>query len=448
MVKKDMFKTLMLLGNFSKVPEWQIIIGYFSYLFIGFIFLILPISQTANVSVLDNLFVATSAVSTTGLSTVSISQNYTFFGQVVILILIQLGGLGYMALSSFMIISAGNSLNESRNKVLSITISKTFPNEIKAFLMSIFKFTIVIEFFGFIFLYIIFKNKDVPSPFFTSLFHSISSFCTAGFSTFDTSLESFRNDIFVNSIVTLLSLAGGIGFLVWDDIWKKIKLKNFSISFTTKIILIVTLVLLLFGTVNIYLTEPSFNDFTIFEKIISSIFQVMSALTTVGFNTVNISNVSLSSLILFVFIMFVGSSPCGTGGGLKSTTFIVNYSIVSNKLKKFKKISFLGKEIPEEKVFASICTTIFYLFILFIVVYLLSFTESFEMSDIIFETASALGTVGLSTGITSDLSFIGKWLIIITMFIGRVGVLTFGYAIFFKKERIEKPSSTILEYII
>ncbi|MCE5249033.1 potassium transporter KtrB [bacterium] len=415
-------------------PVKIVFFGYILYIIFGWIFLNLPISHTVPVAALDNLFVATSAVSTTGLSTIDISGSYTFFGQLVIIILIQLGGIGYMTFGSFVILSRKKPLDSSREEVSKTVFSLPKHLRIDKFIKSVIIFTAIIEILGAVCLYFVFRSAGVPQPLWSAVFHSISSFCTAGFSLYSSSFELFCNNFWLNFIVSILSYAGAIGFIVFVDVWRTVRGKTAQITLTSKIIIHTTFWISIVGTFILFITEPSIQCMPSQYRLMASFFQAMTAMTTVGFNTIPISGIARASLLLITVLMVIGASPSGTGGGLKSTTFSAIIGIMKSTLKGSARITFWGYEIPFERVLTAIASLCFYITILVTGTFLLTLTEKSSFQCILFEAASALGTVGLSMGLTSALTTLGKLIVTLLMFIGRLGPLTFGIALFLSKK--------------
>jgi trk system potassium uptake protein TrkH len=388
------------------------------------------------VKAIDNLFTATSAVSTTGLVTVTVNESYNFFGQLVILLLIQLGGLGYMTFSSFVILSTKKTLDEQNRNISQTVFSIPKHFKIEKFIISVASFTFIIELVGAILLFIFFKSRDVIHPLWNAIFHSISAFCTAGFSLFPDSLVRFSGNFGFNAIISILSLAGAMGFIVCVDVWRFIKKASNRMTVTTRIIVSTTFWLILVGTVLIFITQ-NFNGTLAPEKrILFSFFQTMTAMTTVGFNTVNIATLSKSAIMLLTILMIIGASPSGTGGGLKTTTFTAIIGLIRSTIKGEDKVKFWKSTIPDERIKSAVASLSFYLATLVIGIYLVSLIEDAPFLNIFFECASALGTVGLSMGLTSTLSSLSRVIIILMMFLGRVGPLTFGTAMSVRSELI------------
>jgi trk system potassium uptake protein TrkH len=393
---------------------------------------------------LDNLFTATSAVSTTGLVTVSVNDCYNFLGQLVILTLIQLGGIGYMTFGSFIILSRKVELTEARTKIGRTVFSLPESFRIDKFIKSVIVFTVIIELAGAMFLYFIFREGGDLSPLWSAIFHSVSTFCTAGFSLNNNSFEAYNDNFWLNSVIAVLSYLGAIGFIVCVDFWRMFTGKVKHITLTSKIILYVTFWLSIAGTLLLFLNEPSIQGKATDEKLLCSFFQSMTALTTVGFNTIPISAMSKASLFLIIFLMVIGASPSGTGGGLKSTTFSALWGVMRSIIRGEKEVKFWRKTIPVERILNAVASVGFYLLMLVLGCYILEITEKAGFEDIFFEAASALGTVGLSAGITASLTAVGKLIIIFLMFCGRLGPLTFGIALFFKNPNDETPGDSDL----
>ncbi|GMQ33451.1 TrkH family potassium uptake protein [Algoriphagus taiwanensis] len=416
--------------------------GFFLYTLVGFGLLSIPLFHKTSVGFLDNLFISTSAISTTGLVTVSLYDSYNFIGQLIVMGLFQIGGIGYMTLTTYYLLFTTKNLTHWHHKIIGTEF--TLPRTIKVndFIRSVIVFTTVMETLGAISFYIAFKQTGMEplKAIWFSIFHSVSAFCTAGFGLFNDSFESYSDNIFINIIISVLAIAGSLGFIVITDLWYRFRGRSQNISFTTKIITYGFVLLLFIGTTLVYFAETSIQSSD--SRFSESFFQAMTAMTTVGFNTISTGELSLPILLFITFLMYIGASPSGTAGGMKITTLTAMISVLKSRLFGQKQISFLNKTIPFERLYVATSTFILYTSIIFLFTFLLTFTEHFEFEKILFEVASALGTVGLSTGITGDLSSTGKLLVIILMFIGRVGVLTFGFALL---ERQSKDSPEPIE---
>ncbi|PQJ82393.1 TrkH family potassium uptake protein [Polaribacter glomeratus] len=420
-------------------PQQNLFYGFLTYVLVGFLLLLIPLFSKVHAPALDHLFIATSAVSTTGLVTISIFDTYNFFGQFIVMALFQLGGIGYLSFTTFMILSTTRKITVWHKKILSTEF--TLPNTIKIndFLKSVILFTLIMETLGAILFFIAFKNEGMPTleAVWSSIFHSISTFCTAGFSLFNDGFTGYVDNHFINIIISMLAISGSLGFIVITDFGMWIKHKAHKLSFTTKIIFYGFVLLLAFGTTFFYFFEPSITSLQGDSRFLSAFFQCMSAMTTVGFNTVDFGAFSQAMLIICIFLMYIGASPSGTAGGIKITTLTAILAIVKSRLQGSKNVTFLGKKIPMERLYIATSAFIFYTSLIVIGTFLITFTNDLKLDDIVFEVSSALGTVGISRGITSDLNTFGKWVIIFLMFIGRLGVLTFGLAIWARKSTNE-----------
>lgn len=421
-------------------PQQNIAYGFFTYIIVGWVLLSLPWLQKTSVSLLDNLFIATSAVSTTGLVTVSVFDTYNFVGQFVVMSLFQLGGIGYLTFTTFMLLSTTNKLTHWHKKLLNAEFTLPTTIKIKDFLKSVIIFTLVMELLGTILFFIAFRIEGmlIGQSLWNALFHSVSAFCTAGFSLFNSGFTDYVDDGFINFIISFLAIAGSLGFIVVTDFALLVTQKGHKLSFTTKIVIYGSLLLLSAGFIFFYNFEPTIASLEGNSRWYGAFFQSMSAMTTVGFNTVDFGLFALPMLVVTFFLMYVGASPSGTAGGIKITTLTAVLAIMKSRIKGREQVTFLGKIIPLERLYIATSSFIFYTLIIFLGTFILTFSEKFDLENILFEVASALGTVGLSTGITGDLTVIGKITIIAIMFIGRLGVITFGLAIWSKNVKQQK----------
>jgi trk system potassium uptake protein TrkH len=420
----------------SLSPQQNLLYGFLSYTLIGCFLLCLPYFQNRPVSFLDNLFTATSAISTTGLASVSLVDSYSWFGQLIVLILIQIGGVGYMTFTSFLLLSNKSKLTHWHQRVLNAEFSLPKGFVIGDFLKSVILFTLFIEVIGAFAYYLAFTQAGVDHNFaiWSSIFHSVSAFCTAGFGLYNTNLEPFVTSVPVNVITSVLAISGSLGFIVVTDFWNRISGKTKEITYTTKVIFGVLIILLVVGTGVIYYGEPSLNNLSVGLRFMISFFQAMSALTTVGFNTIPLGDLSLGVLLILILLMYIGASPSGTGGGLKSTTLTALIAIMWSRIRNNKQVSFFGKIIPLERLYVATSLFILYASVIFLSTFFLSLSENFPLDKLLFEVTSAIGTVGLSTGITGSLSDFGKAVLVLNMFLGRLGLLTFGLAILARRK--------------
>jgi trk system potassium uptake protein TrkH len=429
-MKKLLLSGRALLARLLANPLRIVVLGYALYIVVGWLLLLLPWSRrNPDPGWLDHLFTATSAVSTTGLVTLSTGDDYTGFGQMVILMLIQLGGLGYMTLGSFTMLAVSGRLSPLRERVGLAALSLPEGFQLGAFLRVTVLFTLALEALGAAALLPVFLAHGAPNPVWQAIFHSVSAFCTAGFGLFNNSFESYRGDAALNTIISVLSYLGAIGFIVLHDLWQFLRGRKNGLTLTSKVILLSTLWISIVGTVLFALDEPGLRGLPAGERWMAALFQVMTASTTVGFNTVPIGGLSASSLFLLTIVMIIGASPSGTGGGIKTTSVTALWAVMMAVVRRRRQVTFLRREIPEARVRAAVANVWFYALTLATGTYALALVETAPLPDQMFECASALGTVGLSRGLTGSLSDWGKGIIIALMFLGRVGPLALGMAL-------------------
>jgi len=411
-------------------PAKLLLLGYLSYVVAGWIVLSLPVSQAQPLGSLDTLFTAVSAVSTTGLTSIDTGASYTLIGQVAILLMFQLGGIGYMTVSSFAFLSVSDRLNQTQEKTARTAYS--LPNWLssKLFIRSVVLFTLGCEAAGALALFLLLRDAGDPTPIWSAIFHAVSAFCTAGFSLNAESFVPYADDVGINLVLSILSILGAMGFIVVADVMRRIGGNARHFGFTTKIIVRTTLLLLLVGTVLIFLAEPMLDTVAPADRLLLAFFQAMTASTTVGFNTIDISGIGNATAMVLMVLMLIGASPAGTGGGIKTTSFAAMLALAHSTLKGRDAVMFFGRQMLPAQVQAAATTFISYIGMLCVALFFLSLTEHGVRFEIVaFEAVSAIGTVGLSMGLTDELSVLGKLIIILLMFAGRLGILTFGLAL-------------------
>lgn len=415
----------------DRSPLKLLINGYILILFIACVLINIPIFHKQPQSSLDHIFIATSALSTTGLSPVSISEFYNFGGQFLLLILIQIGGLGYMSIGSFITLIRKNKISKESSELIAYDFSLPSGFNKRNFIKSLIYFAISIEVLGAILLSWMFWLEGIENYIWQGIFHSISAFCTAGFSLFNDSLIQFNGNFWINLVIMILSISGAIGFIVFSDIYSRILGTNNRLSFTSRIILRFTTIGIALGTLLLYLADKSMASLSSEDRLLTALFQSVSAFTTVGFNTYPISDLFSAPIFLIILLMIIGASPSGTGGGLKSTTFVALYSQMKCVLRGKTEVIYLGVRIPQHRLTTATANFFFYIAVIFISVFLLlSFQPLSNTRDLLFEAISALGTVGLSLGETETLTSMGKIIICALMFLGRIGPLSLGLALF------------------
>lgn len=420
--------------SYSKFTLYQLIIASFVFVItLGSLLLYLPLSTVkGNMHFIDALFTATSAVCVTGLTVIDISKELTLFGRIVLITLIQIGGLGIMSISAIVLLFSV-SKGSVRDRIRTLEMFNTQNKDIiQSTIKVIFLATFLIELAGAISLFTVIKNDagGVGEKIFSSLFHSISAFCNAGFSLYANSLHRFSNNITVSVTIGLLIILGGIGYpvllTVFFAIKNKIMGKRYIIDTQTTIVLFTTIILLLFGFLFIFFNEYNgvLKDLSLREKILISAFQSVSP-RTAGYETISYSSMNSVTIGIVIFLMFVGASPSGTGGGVKTTTLFVFVSSIITAISNRPFIVVRGRKIKESAVNKSVAIFTLAIAISAFAALLIFYIDGYKtMTPVLFESVSALSTTGLSLGITPSLSIWSKIIVMILMFIGRVGYLT------------------------
>jgi len=437
--------------------------------------LVLPKASTVKeISAVDALFTATSATCVTGLSINDIGKDFSLMGKVVILSLIQLGGLGIVIFGAVFGLLLGQALSLRESAAMQDLLSASTAGRISNMIIFVFVATILIEAAGAVGLFwmwddVLGKVTSVHQQWFLSIFHSISAFCNAGLGLFSDSLVSYNKCWGVYTVICPLIILGGLGFTVLYDMVYIIadRAKRFyrkwfctqhcfsmeaprRMMLQTKIVLAVTLCLLVFGTLSLLLFERyAGHGGTAGNVGVRGAFFLSVTARTAGFNTVDIGALTPASKSALILLMFIGGSPGGTSGGIKTVTMFVIIMAVVAVLRKRQEVEMFNRSIHTVVVYRAITVTLFFVVVLFTAAMAMSITESannFSMLDIMFEVTSALGTVGLSTGITSSLTTAGKLIIIAVMLFGRLGPLTLLAAIAFniKPVRYSYPNEALI----
>src|SRR3989441_3260988 len=444
-----MEQTLRLHGFTRKVLDWiraanftaaQIVpVVFLSVILLGSLLLMTPFASTGRaVRFIDALFTMTSAVCVTGLIVLDTPKDFTIFGQLVILAGIQLGGLGYSTMATLLLLALGRRIG-LRQRMMMMEVLNTLSMEgLVRFVKVIVAITLIAEGVGALILAARFSfEMDVLRALYFGIFHSVSAFNNAGFSLFSENfaLRAYRTDLTINLTITTLIVLGGIGFLVYRDILENLRGHRFRLSTHTKLAVLVSVLLIVGGTVGIWAFEVQ-NEKTLApmpfgDQVLVAYFHSISA-RTAGFNTIDIGLVGTATLYFLILLMIVGASPGGTGGGIKTTTFGSICAAIWATLKGRADVMMFHRRIRPEmhhKAFG-LSALAFGLVTAFTMI--LSYLENQKFIRIMFEVASAAGTVGLSTGdggvlsLSALFSDFGRFIIIITMFLGRLGPLTVG----------------------
>lgn len=451
---------------FHHKPEVLILYSFLLFAVLGAFLLKLPIASTKGaLSWIDAFFMSTSAVCVTGLSTVDVGTQLTVFGQIVILCLIQIGGLGIMTFSLLFLIFLGKQISLPFQLCLPDLSQEISFKNIRYAIASIFMMTITFELVGMIVLFCAIKNHHtVLFALYSALFHSVSAFCNAGFSLYADSFMHFNTNPYIMCTLMGLIIPGGLGFIVIYEILRiavnqKRGKGKMGMSFHTKIALMGSAVFIGGGTLIIWIFERGacLRGMSLPNQFFNALFLSVTS-RTAGFNTLDTSLLSNPTLLILLFCMFVGGCPGSTAGGIKLHTFFSLLALVKDKLRGLQMASLFKRKIPDAVLVRAFTIFVSALLIIFAAVLFLQLSENASVShlfvgereeffDTLFEAVSAFGTVGLSTGTTPYLSFLGKIIIIMLMFIGRVGILTLGIALQMKqKEKIlyEFPQEEIL----
>ena len=420
-------------GIFTYMKPTQILaLGFATLILIGAIILSLPISaKEGQLPFLDAFFTSTSAVCVTGLIVVNTKDFFSTFGQFVIMILIQFGGLGIMTMATMVALAIGRRFSLKERLLMQEALNTFSMEGLSRLVVRIVKITLLIEGIAALILTIRFLPiYGMPDSLSMGVFHAVSAFCNAGFDLFGNSLIDYPADFVINFVITTLIILGGIGFVVLDDVWRK-RFKISSLTLHSKVALTLTVTLIIFGIVVFFSLEyanpATMGPLSLKGKVFSSYFLSVTP-RTAGFNTVDTGSLTTASLFILIILMFIGASPGSTGGGIKTTTMGALLLVVGSVVAGRQDSNTFGRRLPQDTINKALAITFISLSVVLIITTVLTITEKLPFLDIFFETMSAFGTVGLSTGITSSLSVFGKMAIIVTMFVGRVGPLTLAVA--------------------
>lgn len=413
-------------------PAFILSMGFLILISLGGLILSTPfVTQTGTrTGIIDSFFVAASASCVTGLSPVNTGHYWNTLGQVVIIILIQIGGLGIMTLASLIPLLLRKKIGIKSRQILKEQLNvESMAGMVKLF-KYVLVFTLVAEGLGALLL----SFRFVPSyglgrGIWYSVFHSISAFCNAGFDILGDSIYPLRKDLLVNITIMALIVTGGLGFMVTSEIFYKRDIKK--ISTHSKLVLVINLALILVGAIGFFILESIQGGVLVGEGALGSVtesfFQSISA-RTAGFYSVNLSNIKDSTSLLLMGLMFIGGSPGSTAGGIKTTTFgvlvLATYSIIKNQ----KEPVVFKKHISDESIKKALSIFMISFAIVLLVTFIITITDDFDLIDTLYETVSALATVGASRGITGELSKIAKILIGFCMYLGRIGPMTMAFA--------------------
>jgi len=432
-------------------PAQAVLFSFAAVIIVGTLLLMMSFSTSdgTRLGFVNALFTATSAVCVTGLIVVDTATRFSIIGKVVILLLIQIGGLGIMVLSYFMMFLFRRRLSLERTLIASYMLEEEDMTTLFGALRSILRTTLIIEFIGFLLLLISFSHIFGLGPGSVSfaLFHSVSAFCNAGFSLFSENLSAFSADLLVNLVVAALIVLGGLGFAVlinmyWvigDQLYRLFggrERKRQGLSLNSKAVLTVSGILLLSGTLIIYASEHG-NTLLVLDmrtQYLASFFQSVT-LRTAGFNTIDVTSLHRFTYLFMILFMFIGGASGSTAGGVKVNTVAIIGGYVKGIIRNREEVTLFDHAVGSDLINRAFFILFLYGVCIFFGTILLTMTEDFDSVHILFEVVSAIGTVGLSAGITPGLSMPGKFVITALMFIGRVGPLTIFVALSQRKKR-------------
>jgi len=419
------------------VPQFTIVTGL-AIIFFGTLILSSPLCSSSKVGLWEAFFTSTSAITVTGLTIIDIGVDLNFFGQVFLAFMILSGGLGLMAITTFLqgFVVKGTKLRTRLDKGKTLDefgvggIGRTFQSIAITAISIISLGAIVLYSFGFV------DIQNNWERLWSSIFHSISAYNNAGFSLMSNSLQDYRTNYLVNIVFVFLIVMGGLGWRVIDDIWShKKNLSYKELSLHSRLVIRTSLSLILFGSLGFFITESLlnsqfFNDLNLFERLMSSIFETVSA-RTAGFTNypISLNSISDTGLLLLMTLMFIGASTGGTGGGIKTTTFIALMAATRSTLSGQKDVIISNRLISDKVILKAVGITVGSLLFVLLMAMLLSTTntfvkkESFTFLEILFTCISAFATVGFDIGLTAKLNHFGQFILIIGMFVGRLGIL-------------------------
>lgn len=423
-------------------PQRILVLGIALVMLIGAFLLNLPISSVERESVgfINALFTSISATSVTGLVVVNTAQYWSLFGKFVILCLIQIGGLGFMTLTSLIAMILGKKIGLRDRLIIQEELNQFNLAGIVRFTKYVIKATFIVELIGAIILATRFiPQYGVQTGIVFSIFHAVSAYCNAGFDLLGDSLIRYVGDPLVVLTISALIVLGGIGYTVYLDITKNKGFKKLTMH--TRFAIRITLFLIIIGTAFIFISEydnvDTLSKLSLDEKVLASILQSITT-RTAGFNSINLGHINATTAFCMIILMFIGGSPSSTAGGIKTTTFGTLVVAVISMIKGRKEVEVLNRTIPTSLVLRALAVFLVSAFLVVGVIMILTITESQEFLDIMYEVVSAFSTCGVTRGITPELTDTGKIIIMSTMYIGKVGPLTLAFAIASRSKNRER----------
>jgi trk system potassium uptake protein TrkH len=428
-------------------PSQLLVLIFVVSIIVGTILLKLPFSTHQSIKWVDALFIATSAMTVTGLATVDPGSTFTTLGQFIIALLIQIGGLGIMSFAVLIFIMLGKKIGLKERLIMQHALNQTSVGGVIKLVKYLFIFSFTIEMIAMVFLAIRWVPQfGFSKGLFYSFFHSISAFNNAGLALWPDNLIQYVGDPLINIVISTLFIIGGIGFTVLVDIWHKRSFRKFSLH--TKLMVVGTLVINVITMLFIFCVEYSnpntLGELSIGKKLWAAYFQAVSP-RTAGFNTIDIGSLDETTIFIMIILMFIGAGSGSTGGGIKLTTALVIGLATISFLRGKSEIVISRRTINSGYILKALSITMVSIVFVIIATVMLNLTEKAPFIELMFEVVSAFGTVGLSTGITAELTPIGKQIIIFIMFVGKLGPLTLMFSLAKpSKEKIRYPQEDIL----
>lgn len=428
-------------------------LGYFITILIGTILLLLPFaSKTGSTPFIDALLTSTSATCVTGLTSFDTFTHFTLFGQIVIMVLIQIGGLGFMTIITLLFMLVRKNLGLYNRTVMMQSAGSYNISSVPKLIKRIIIGTLIFEGIGAIILSIALWKEHGARAIYLGIFHSISAYCNAGFDVFGTgSLSAYASNPTVLITIMALVVIGGSGFIVWSDIIdSRFKFSKYQLH--TKIVIIATLLFIIVPAILFFIFEftdiglkASYTNMALGDKILNALFMSITP-RTAGFYSVDITKLSPSGQILTDILMFIGGNSGSTAGGIKITTVVVIFATLFANAKSQEHIVIFNRKVSPQVINQAIALAVAYVIIIFLATLIIGAYEPWDVTAIIFEVVSAIGTVGLSLGLTEHAMIITKLIIIVLMYIGRLGALTL-FSLFLKDKNnsiVEKPEGKVL----
>jgi len=464
-------KNVLAIYNLKSNPYKVFIYSYLLFILCGTGFLLMPNATHEGISLIDAFFTSTSAVCVTGLTVVDTGTYFTLTGKIIILLLFQVGGIGVMTFTSFFILFSDSRFSLQNQFFLKNIVNDNQLGQVVKTLIKIMLFTFIFELMGALLIYFNLSHRvyfsSVNEKIFYSVFHSVSAFCNAGFSSQTDGLYhiSTRFNYNIHLIISFLIIAGGLGFPIVFNYYKyfKFKIRNYLrhlfkhepvhhfprvINVNTRLVINTTCILLLFGFITFFITEynNTLKDMSLYGKLVTSFFGSVTP-RTAGFNTIDTGGMTTSFIMICMLLMWIGASPNSTGGGIKTSTFALAFLNIMAIGKGKDRVEIYRRRISEESTRNAFAVLLLSLLVIGISVFIITLAETDKpLISIIFECISAFGTVGLSLGITSTLSDTSKIVLIAAMYIGRIGTLTFFIAFLRKVKTLsyQYPSENII----